>query len=59
MYHFSENIKNGTIFFDYQLKEGVLKKGNAINILELNGYPESVIKEAKEYISDQFNLLNS
>ncbi len=46
LYHFSEIIGNKTVDFDYKLKEGKLKNRNAIKILQINGYPESIIAEA-------------
>lgn len=48
LYHFSEIVNNTTVDFDYKLKEGKLKKRNAIRILQINGYPEHIIKEAIE-----------
>jgi len=46
LYHFSEIVGNKTVDFDYKLKVGKLKNRNAIKILQINGYPESVIQEA-------------
>ena len=46
LYHFSEIISNETIDFDFKLKEGKLKNRNALRILEINDYPDSVISEA-------------
>jgi len=46
LYHFSEIVGNKTVDFDYKLKEGKLMNRNAIKILQINGYPESVIQEA-------------
>ena len=46
LYHFSERVDNKTVDFDYKLKEGKLKNRNAIKILQINDYPESIIKEA-------------
>ena len=46
-YHFSEIVDNSSVGFDYKLKEGKLRNRNAIRILELNGYPDAVIAEAK------------
>jgi len=46
LYHFSEIVDNKTVDFDYKLKEGKLKNRNAIRILQINDYPESIIKEA-------------
>jgi len=46
LYHFSEEVTDKAIDFDYKLKSGKLKKKNAIRILGLNNYPESLIDEA-------------
>ncbi len=48
LYHFSEMVDkdNKTVDFDYKLKEGKLKNRNAIRILQINDYPEEIIKEA-------------
>jgi Mismatch repair ATPase (MutS family) len=46
LYHFSETVNHQTVDFDYKLKEGKLKNRNAIRILQLNGYPETIIEEA-------------
>jgi len=48
LYHFSEKVDNKGIDFDYKLKNGKLKNRNAIRILEINDYPEDIIKEAIE-----------
>jgi len=47
LYYFQERIENETLSFDYQLRKGALKKKNAIKILEIAGYPSSIISEAK------------
>jgi len=48
LYHFSESVNHKTVDFDYTLKEGRLKNRNAIRILQINDYPENIIKEAIE-----------
>ena len=48
LYHFSEIISSNTIAFDFKLKEGKLKNRNALRILEINDYPDSLISEAFE-----------
>jgi len=48
LYHFSEIVDNKTVDFDYKLKAGKLKNRNAIRILQINGYPKSLIAEAIE-----------
>ncbi|OEK04165.1 MutS-related protein [Roseivirga misakiensis] len=49
-YHFSEQIVENEIVFDYKLKTGSLQKTNAIKILQVNGFPEDVIEEAKRIV---------
>ncbi len=51
LYHFSEVVDNNNVDFDYKLKEGKLKKRNAIRILEINDYPKEIIDEALEIAS--------
>jgi len=48
LYHFSEKVDHKTVDFDYKLKDGRLKNRNAIRILQINDYPEIIIKEAIE-----------
>lgn len=48
LHHFSEIVKDNKVDFDYKLKDGKLKNRNAIRILQINGYPESVVHEAFE-----------
>jgi hypothetical protein len=48
LYHFSEQVEDKTVDFDFKLKEGKLKNRNAIKILKINDYPEQIINEAIE-----------
>jgi hypothetical protein len=48
LYHFSEQVENKTVDFDFKLKEGKLTTRNAIKILEINDYPGQIISEAIE-----------
>ncbi len=57
LYHFSEIVNHKTVDFDYKLKEGKLKNRNAIRILKINDYPESIIKEAIE-ISEKIDKIS-
>ncbi len=61
LYHFSEIVGENNVDFDYKLKEGKLKNRNAIRILEMNGYPEEVIKEAIDISRDldAFTMTNT
>jgi DNA mismatch repair ATPase MutS len=54
LYHFSEKVDNKTVAFDFRLKDGKLKNRNAIKILEINDYPEKIIREAIE-LSGEFD----
>ena len=47
LYHFCETVTNDKLSFDYTLKPGVVKEGNAIRILELCDYPQDVIDIAR------------
>lgn len=48
LYHFSEIVGDKNVDFDYKLKTGKLRNRNAIRILQINDYPDSVIDEALE-----------
>ena len=54
LYHFSEQVDQKNVAFDYKLKSGKNHNRNAIRILQINGYPESVVQEALD-ISRVFN----
>ena len=56
LYHFSEIVDHKTVDFDYKLKHGKLKNRNAIRILQINDYPESIITEAIE-ISEELDKI--
>jgi DNA mismatch repair ATPase MutS len=47
LYHFSEQINNNEVYFDYKLKIGSLTNTNAIKLLELNDFPQMITDEAK------------
>jgi len=47
-YYFCESVSDDEIEFDYKLHKGINSSGNAIKILKMNQYPESVVKEAFE-----------
>jgi DNA mismatch repair ATPase MutS len=57
LFHFSEKVDHKTVDFDYKLKEGKLKNRNAIRILQINDYPDSIIKEAIE-LSEELDKSN-
>lgn len=48
LYHFEETVRDNQLTFDHLLKPGPLKTRNAIRILELAGYPEEILREARQ-----------
>lgn len=47
-YHFEEEIKEGDILFNYQLRSGRATTRNAIKLLEIIGYDDNVIEKAQK-----------
>lgn len=47
LYHFQEKVKDADLSFDYKIKPGVMTERNAIKILQLAGYPDEVVAEAR------------
>lgn len=47
-YHFRESIKDGEVLFDYKIHEGPSVTRNAIKLLEILDYPESVTNKANQ-----------
>lgn len=43
-YHFTEEIRNNSVEFDYELKEGIVERSNALRLLRHVGFPEELIK---------------
>lgn len=46
-YHFEEQIEDGKVVFDYQLKKGRATSQNAIWLLSMMGYPDELIQAAR------------
>ncbi len=59
LFHFSEKVDQKTVDFDYKLKEGKLKNRNAIRILQINDYPDEIIKEAIDLSGELDNITRS
>ncbi|MFZ0429556.1 MAG: hypothetical protein WAO20_15670 [Acidobacteriota bacterium] len=49
MFHFSEVVEDGRYFFDYRLRPGPCGAGNAIKLIELRGFPDEVVEEARRF----------
>ena len=48
LYHFTETVEAGELYFDHKIKYGQLKTRNAIKLLELSNYPTEIISEARQ-----------
>ncbi len=48
--HFTEQVEEETLSFDYKIKEGIPTSRNALRILEMNAYPEALIQEANDCV---------
>jgi DNA mismatch repair ATPase MutS len=49
LYHFAESIQNDDLHFDHKIKPGPLKTKNAIRILEISGFPNEIIANARSF----------
>ncbi len=52
MFNFSEQVKDDEYYFDYKLRSGPTSSGNAIRLLEIKGYPESITNEARALVKE-------
>ncbi|MEO8820323.1 MAG: hypothetical protein ABI267_00380 [Ginsengibacter sp.] len=63
LYYFTETIKENYLDFDHTIKPGYLKTTNAIKIIEIENYPQTIIDEAykmtKEYTAGNFVAKNN
>lgn len=50
-YHFQEEVKEEQVVFNYELKDGRATSRNAIKLLKMMGYPENVIRNAKDEVT--------
>lgn len=50
-YHFQEEVKDNEVVFNYELKEGRATSRNAIQLLKMIGYPDSVIQKASDGVT--------
>ena len=46
-YHFSEEIREGDVLFNYLLQSGKAQSRNAIRLLSLMGYEEEIVHRAE------------
>lgn len=55
MYHFEEKVEDDGVFFDYRLRDGRAVTRNAILLLKMMGFEES-ITDAAEQAADDFTV---
>lgn len=46
-YHFEEEVRDGDVFFNYELQEGKARTRNAIKLLSVMGYEKNIIDKAE------------
>ena len=46
MYYFTETINGNQLFFDHKIKKGTLPTRNARKIIEIEGFPSSLVSDA-------------
>ena len=51
--HFEGVLSNDGISFDHVLKKGRLTSQNAISLLDYNGYPEEIVRAARNIVGVQ------
>ncbi|MCI0650770.1 MAG: hypothetical protein L0Z55_02680 [Planctomycetes bacterium] len=44
-HHFREEVRDGTMHFDYTLRPGAAPTRNAVRVLEVSGYPKALVDE--------------
>lgn len=49
-YHFNESIQNNEIYFDYKIKSGIANTRNAIELLRITNFPNSIYQRAKKQV---------
>jgi len=53
-YHFTENVTDDGIQFDFKLRRGIAASTNAIKLLGMLGYDMSIVKKARSYVDKYF-----
>jgi MutS-like protein len=51
-YHFREQVAGGQISFDFLLRSGASSTRNAIEMLKLKGYPDSIVTHALKVVNE-------
>jgi DNA mismatch repair ATPase MutS len=51
-YHFQEDLSGDVLVFDYRLREGPARTRNALRILEREGYPPELVRQAYAWVAE-------
>ena len=54
-YHFEEEVVEGDVLFNYEIREGKARTRNAIKLLSVMGYEEDIIRRANEMAENFIN----
>lgn len=54
-YHFEEEVVDGDVLFNYEIKDGKARTRNAIKLLSVMGYEEEIIHSANEMAENFIN----
>lgn len=57
-YHFSEQVGEKDLTFDYLLRKGKTTQGNAVKILRVYGYPDEVVRRAGQILEKSKGEVN-
>jgi DNA mismatch repair ATPase MutS len=52
-YHFTDDVDDKGLKFDFRLNEGITSTNNAIKLLEYLGYPEDIVKKSIKNLSNE------
>jgi hypothetical protein len=55
LFHFSEQVEGDRYYFDFVLRDGPCRAGNAIRLIELKGYPSDIVTEARHLAGNRLN----
>ncbi len=52
MFHFGDQVEGNNFYFDYKIQQGVCLSGNAIKLLVIKKYPQSITQKANEIANE-------
>jgi len=52
IFHFGDQVEGNNFYFDYKIQQGVCLSGNAIKLLVIKKYPQSITQKANEIANE-------